>query len=62
MAPRTGRPPLENPRDKGYRIRMTREEETRLDYCCKVLGLTKADVIRQGIDAMYEKALKTKRE
>jgi len=33
-------------------------EIERLDYCCKVLGLTKAEVIRQGIDVMYKKAQK----
>ncbi len=30
----------------------------KLDYCHEVLGLTKAEVIRQGIEEMYKKALK----
>lgn len=58
MSSRTGRPPSENPKNKGYRIRMADGEIERLDYCCKVLGLTKAEVIRQGIDVMYKKAQK----
>lgn len=58
MSPRTGRPPSENPKDRGYRLRMTDEDLKKLDYCSKVLGMTKAEVIRHGIDEMYEKALK----
>lgn len=56
MSPRTGRPLSDIRKDKGYRIRMTDEEMKRLDYCCNVLGLTKAEIIRQGIDEMYKKA------
>ena len=57
MSPRTGRP-TNAPTTNGYRIRMTDEELKMLDYSCKVLGLTKADVIRRGIQAVYEEALK----
>ena len=52
-----GRPPSKNPKKNETRIRMTDGELEKLEYCCKVLGLTKAEVIRQGIDEMYEKAL-----
>lgn len=37
---------------------MTDTEQAKLEYAANVLGLTKADVIRQGIDIMYEKARK----
>lgn len=53
---RTGRPPSEKPKDRGYRLRVSDEDLAKLDYCVKVLGLTKADVIRQGIDRMYDEA------
>lgn len=56
MSPSTGRPKSDNPRDMQYRLRLTSDEVKRLEYCCKVLGLTKAEVLRQGLEAMYEKA------
>ena len=59
MSPRTGRPPSENPKKNDTRIRMSDEDVKKLDYCCKVFGLTKADVIRLGIKTVYES---TKRE
>jgi len=62
MSPRTGRPPIgDSSKDKQYRLRMSKEELQRLDYCVEVLGLTKAEVIRQGIDEMYEKAQKKRK-
>jgi len=39
---------------------MTDQEVEKLEYCAKVLGLTKAEVIRRGIDEMYQKALEQK--
>jgi len=60
MGKRLGRPPSDNPKDRGYRLRVSNEDLEKLDYCCKVLGLTKAEVIRQGIEAMYKKAQKQK--
>lgn len=56
MSPSTGRPKSDNPRDMQYRLRLTSDEVKRLEYCCKVLGLTKAEVLRQGLEVMYEKA------
>ena len=62
MPPRTGRPPIgESSKDRGYRIRMSDEELKRLDYCSEVLGLPKSEIIRQGIEIMYEKAQSTKK-
>ena len=58
MPPRTGRPPSANPKRHETRIRMSDEELEKLNYCCEVLGLTKADVIRQGIEKMYVEAKK----
>lgn len=57
MAPRTGRP-TENPKKERVGFRLSSEESEMLDYCCEVLGLTKTEVIRQGIKEMYAKALK----
>lgn len=59
MSPSKGRPPVgDSARDKQYRLRMSDEEWARLEYCCEVLGLTKAEVIRRGLEAVYQEALK----
>lgn len=57
MSPRTGRP-TDNPKKDRVGFRLSDEESKMLDYCCEVLGLSKTEVIRQGIKEMYEKALK----
>ena len=59
MSPSKGRPPVgDSSRDKQYRLRMSNDEWERLEYCCKVLGLTKAEVIRRGLESVYQEALK----
>lgn len=45
--------PTNAPKTNNYRIRMTDEELQRLEMCCKITGLSKADVIRLGIDKVY---------
>ena len=62
MSPRTGRPPTENPKDRGYRLRVSDEDLQRLDYCAEVLGITKAEIIRQGIKQVYEEMQKKRGE
>lgn len=54
MSPRTGRPPSDNPKRNNTRIRMSDNEIEMLEYCCKITGLSKADVIRKGIKTVYE--------
>ena len=53
MSPRTGRP-TNDPKKHETRIRMTDEDVRVLEYCCKETGMTKADVIRQGIREVYK--------
>lgn len=57
MSPRTGRP-TDNPKDVRIGIRMTKADEEKLEYCCKVLGLTKTEVIQRGIECVYHEAKK----
>lgn len=57
MSPRTGRP-TDNPKKHETRIRMTDEDIEILEYCTKSTGMTKADVIRQGIREVYAKIKK----
>ena len=57
MSPRTGRP-TEAPKKNETRIRMSDEDVRILEECCKMTGMTKADVIRQGIREVYAKIKK----
>ncbi len=49
MAPRTGRPPVENPKDIQLKIRADKKTIEDLEACCKALHTTKSDVVRLGI-------------
>lgn len=60
MSPRTGRP-TSAPKTHETRIRMSDEDVRILEICCQKTGLTKADVIRQGIREVYEKVKKEKK-
>lgn len=57
MSPRTGRP-TDNPKKHETRIRMSDEDVEILNYCCKMTGKSKADVIREGIREVYAKIKK----
>lgn len=57
MSPRTGRP-TDSPKRHDTRIRMSDEDIEILEYCCKVTGKSKADVIRDGIREVYAKIKK----
>lgn len=52
MSPRTGRP-TDNPKKHDTRIRMSDEDVEILNYCSKITGKSKADVIREGIRKVY---------
>lgn len=54
MSPRTGRPTTD-PKRHDTRIRMSDEDVRLLEICCQKTGLSKADVIRQGIREVYER-------
>ncbi len=58
MSPAKGRPPSKDPKRNDTRIRLTDSESQKLDYCSKVTGMTKADVIRKGIDMVYAEVTK----
>lgn len=56
MSPRTGRP-TDEPKKHETRIRMSDKDIEMLEYCCKVTGRTKADIIRDGIKEVYNKII-----
>lgn len=57
MSPRTGRPTTD-PKKHETRIRMSDEDVRILEYCCQKTGMSKTDVIRQGIREVYERLKK----
>ena len=61
MSPRTGRP-TDDPKPYERKIRLSERDLQRLDYCAEVLGLTKAEIIRQGIKQVYEEMQKKRGE
>lgn len=49
MSPRTGRPKIEDARDKLLQIRMNQEELDELDACAAQKKTSRAEVVREGI-------------
>lgn len=58
MSPAHGRPPSKDPKRNDTRIRFTDSEAQKLEYCAEITGMTKADVIRRGIDMVYAEITK----
>lgn len=53
MSPQVGRP-TDDPKNLNTRIRLSKSDVDKLDYCSKKLGLKKSEVIRMGINKVYE--------
>ena len=51
---KSGRPKIENPRSKQYRVRLTAEEFEKLEYLAIQNGRTMSDILRKGIEIQYE--------
>lgn len=45
--------PTNDPKTYQMRIRLSEEEKKKLEYCCMKSGKSKSDVIRIGIDKVY---------
>lgn len=60
MSPAHGRPPSKDPKRNDTRIRLTDSEREKLDLCARQTGMTKADIIRKGIDLVYQEITKKK--
>lgn len=56
MSPK-GRP-TDNPKKGRFEIRTSAEEEEMLEFCCKVTGKKRTDIVRMGIKKMYEELRK----
>lgn len=53
MSPRTGRP-TNNPKNMKMPVRLSEDDVSKLEYCAKKTGKSKAEVIRIGIDKVYK--------
>ncbi len=58
MSPAHGRPPSKDPKRNDTRIRLTDREAEKLAYCARKTGMTKADIMRKGIDLVYKEITK----
>ncbi len=52
MSPRTGRP-TEEPKGNRESFRLSDKDIGKLKYCIEKTGMKKVDVIRKGIDLVY---------
>lgn len=59
MSPRTGRP-TSNPKKTSSHFRLSDDDVRLLEICCKETGLSKTEVVRQGIREVYNKINKKK--
>lgn len=53
MNPQVGRP-TDDPKILNTRIRLSENDIEKLNYCTERLGIKKAEVIRMGINRVYE--------
>lgn len=52
MPPRTGRP-TDDPKRAVYQLRLSQSYIDKLKYCEQKTNLSRADILRMGIDAVY---------
>lgn len=57
MSSKLGRP-TDSPKNFSTRIRMSKEDVEKLNYSCKATGKLKAEIIREGIDKVYNELKK----
>ncbi len=57
MSPRTGRPKSDNSKDTMLRVRIDEETVSKLEIASKELSITKSEVVRNGIENEYRKAI-----
>ena len=50
--------PTENPKGHYTGIRLSDDEVKKIDFCMKKTGMTKTDVLRKGIDLVYQEITK----
>lgn len=54
VAPRNGRPPSDNPKGNRKSYRLSNDDMRKLRFCVEKTNMTETDVIRKGIDLVYQ--------
>lgn len=49
MSPRTGRPPIDNPKSERITVRIDKEHSEILNDYCKEKNVDRAEAVREGI-------------
>lgn len=57
MSPRTGRP-TNNPKNSSMPVRLSDSDIEKLNYCSEITGKSRAEIIRLGIDKIYNELKK----
>lgn len=50
--------PTSNPKTTVIRARVSEDDTKRLEYCCKVTGKNQSEIIRTGIEKVYNELKK----
>ena len=58
MSPRNGRPPSDNPKNNRKSYRLSDDDMEKLRVCVESTDMTETDVIRKGINLVYEEVTK----
>lgn len=58
---RRGRPPIEDPRDHKFRLRMNNKEYGLLKEASEITGWSTSDILREGVRRIVEDARKTEK-
>ena len=54
---RMGRPTT-NPKNEDLKVRISKEDRQKLDYCIKHTNKNKSEIVREGIDRVYQQIKK----
>lgn len=57
MSPRTGRP-TDNPKKARLELRLSNDDTEKLEYCHQETGLSKAEILRKGLNLVYKELKK----
>lgn len=57
MSAKMGRPKSDTPKDTRIQFRVDEALLDKLDACCKRAGLSKSEVIRLGIEKVYQEVI-----
>lgn len=58
MVAKKGRPISDTPKDFMLRVRLDKNTLKKLDFCCEKMGLSRSEVVREGIRIQYDENTK----